>query len=824
LRRPIPETVVDLLSDQEHGLSEAEVVARRASVGRNDIIEKAPGSGWQLLVDTARDPMLWFLIVTSLLYTFLGDINEAVILLIAVFPLVGMDLYLHHRTAASTAGLRTLLATRAVVIREGRKQELPVDELVPGDLVLVKQGDAFPADGILLLADSVQVDESALTGEAWPVHKHAIDATIIVEQASSLDGQYWGMAGTRVLTGSASLCITHTGRHTLYGEIVRSATAGGHARTPLQQSIAQLVWVLLVAAAAICLMLAAVRLHQGYDLVDAILSAVTLAVAALPEEFPVVFTFFLGVGVHRLARRNALVRRAVAVENIGRISAICSDKTGTITEGRLTLTHHLTAPDITVDHLLRLTALASRRESGDPLDAALLVNAPDISTDTRIETIPFTEDRKRETSIIRDAEGKLFAVTKGAPETIVSMCADDPVTVTNMLNAAENFATGGHKVIACAWRQLEGQEWLGGEPHSDYRIAGLLALEDPVREGVTDAVAECQQSGIKVLMVTGDHPVTAAAIAREIGLGQGSPEVIEAEVLEQQLESDANFSLQNVDVVARAVPAQKLRLVRRLQQEGKIVAVTGDGVNDVPALQAADIGIAMGERGTRSAREVSAIVLLDDNFRTIFQAIAEGRQLFRNLQLSFAWLLMVHIPLVFTAALIPLLGYQLLYLPVHVIWLELIIHPTALLVFQQRPERNITRMERQQLRFFSKWEWLNITVVGVLLTIIITTVYLRSFGDHGTVEHGRTMAILTLILSSAMLTAVLSGMKSRIAIIVVAASITISALLIQLPETAARLHLSPLHLDDWAIAWVSALLVALIPLAGIKGPRPMKIS
>jgi len=815
LRRPIPDTIIDLLPNHEHGLSETEVMSRRAVSGRNDIIEKAAGSDWQLLLDTARDPMLWFLIITSMLFTFLGDINEAVILLIAVIPLVGMDLYLHHRTAASTAGLRSVLANRAVVIREGTEQEVVADELVPGDLVLVKQGDAFPADGILVCADNVQVDESALTGEAWPVHKHAINSMMTVGYAASLDGQHWGMAGTRMLTGTAALRITHTGRHTLYGEIVHSATSGRHARTPLQQAIAQLVLVLLIAAACICLLLAVVRLHQGYDFVDAILSAVTLAVAALPEEFPVVFTFFLGVGVHRLARHKALVRRAVAVENIGRISAICSDKTGTITEGKLTLTHHMTAPDTTIDQLLRLMALASRRESGDPLDAALLANAPDITTYRLVETIPFTEDRKRETSIIRDIQGKLFAVTKGAPEIILSMCTDDPMTIATIHQEAEHFAAGGHKVIACAWRELEGHEWPGGEPRCDYRIAGLVVFEDPVREGVTAAVQECQQSGIKVLIVTGDHPVTAEAIAREIGLGQGKPHVLEAEVLEQQLDRDESFSLQDIDVVARAVPAQKLRLVQRLQQEGEIVAVTGDGVNDVPALQAADIGIAMGERGTRSAREVSAIVLLDDNFRTIIRAIAEGRQLFRNLQLSFAWLLMVHIPLVFTAALIPLLGYQLLYLPVHIVWLELIIHPTALLVFQQLPERNIAQMRPHRQRFFTVAEWINITTVGILLTAIITVTYLRSFSDHGSVEHGRTMAILTLILSSAMLTAVLSGMRSRIAMIIIASSTVVSAILIQVPVLASRLHLSPLHLDDWAIAGSSALFVALIPFAGI---------
>ncbi|GAB3103429.1 cation-transporting P-type ATPase [Aestuariicella hydrocarbonica] len=212
MRRPIPDTIQDFLSDHERGLCDTEVSARRASFGRNDILEKAPGGGWQLLADTARDPMLWFLLITSLLFAFLKDIDEAVILLIAVLPLVGMDFYLHHRTAASTAGLRSRLASNAQVIRAGKQQTLPAHELVPGDLVLVTQGDAFPADGILLLTDQLQVDESALTGEAWPVHKHAIDSTVLTEQATALQGQYWGMAGTRVLTGSACLCIAHTGQ------------------------------------------------------------------------------------------------------------------------------------------------------------------------------------------------------------------------------------------------------------------------------------------------------------------------------------------------------------------------------------------------------------------------------------------------------------------------------------------------------------------------------------------------------------------------------------------------------------------------------------
>ena len=814
MRRAIPEEIFALLTDCERGLSDSEAAELHARFGSNDIIEKPPG-GWRALaMETARDPMLWFLVITSLLFLFLGERTEALVLLVAVIPLVGMDLYLHRRTAASTAGLRSRLASRAVVVRNGCERDVPAEELVPGDLVIVARGDYFPADGILLSAEHVQVDESSLSGEAWPLRKQAVDDGITEGHATSIDSSYWGLAGTRLLTGTATLRIAYTARNTLYGEIVQSALAGGHARTPLQQAIAQLVMVLLIAAATICLLLALVRLNQGYGLIDAILSAVTLAVAALPEEFPVVFTFFLGVGVHRLARRKALVRRAVAVENIGRVSAICSDKTGTITEGRLTLTHTAPAADMEQAQLLRLAALASRNDSGDPLDDALLAEIPQTKKYQLVETFPFTEDRKRETTIVRDERGTLLAVTKGAPETIVALCAIDATTRERVLAETATFAAGGHKVIAAAWQPLPMQEWPGGEPHRDFIFAGLLAFEDPVREGVADAVRECHQSGIKVLMITGDHPVTATAIAREIGLGEGTPDVIEAEALEKQLDSGEKFSLRNIDAVARAIPAQKLRLVRRLQQEGMIVAVTGDGVNDVPALQAADIGIAMGERGTRSAREVSAIVLLDDNFRTITNAIAEGRQLFRNLRRSFAWLLMVHIPLVFSAALIPLMGYPLLYLPIHVVWLELIIHPTALLVFQQLPERGLGQNSQSSRRFFTGLEWLMIVVVGTLLTVVITGTYLRSFADLGDVEHGRTMAIITLIISASMLTAVLSGMKTRMAFIIIGLSLTASILMVQIPSLAALLHLTPLHSDDWGIAFASGLVIALLPLMG----------
>jgi Ca2+-transporting ATPase len=550
-------------------------------------------------------------------------------------------------------------------------------------------------------------------------------------------------------------------------------------------------------------------------LLDAFLSAVTLAVAALPEEFPVAFTFFLGVGVYRLARRQALVRRAVVVENIGRVTCICSDKTGTITDGKLKLTHCLPATGTETAKLQRIASIASRPKSGDPIDPAIPEGATG-PTETPLATFPFTEDRRRETSILRNGTAGYLAALKGAPETVFAMCTLSSDKKREWLGKTEELGASGHKMLACAKKKLS--HWSGGEPDRGFEFLGLLAFEDPVRDGVREAVAKALAAGIRVIMVTGDHVTTATAIAREIGLGGGAPSIIEGAELNESLTQGTK----DFDVVARAIPAQKLNLVRSLKSAGEIVAVTGDGVNDVPALQGADIGIAMGERGTRTAREVSSIVLLDDNFRTIVRAISEGRQLFRNLKLSFAYLLMVHMPLVATAALVPFAGFPLLYLPIHVVWLELIIHPTALLVFQELPaSEELEPVERNRKpRFFDWREWMLIALVGTIVIALIVVGYERSLGSNNDVEHARSMALVALIVTSATMTAGLTRLRSQGSIIAILATIGSALVLVQVPPLASLLHLSPLHADDWLIAALGGLMVgslaAFLPGLGAK--------
>lgn len=765
------------------GLTDAEARARAARFGENRIVEAAPGGWGRLLAQTAKDPMLWFLVGASALFAIVGDWTEAAILLAALVPFTGMDLYLHRRTSASIEGLSGRLATHATVERGGTRRTIASVEVVPGDLAVVAAGEPFPADGVLVGGKDLQVDESTLTGEAFPVRKEPLAASPS-EGAIRVNARHWGMAGTRLLTGEALLRVVFTGRETLYGEIVRSAVSGARGRTPLQAAVSNLVAVLLVVAISMCVVLAWVRLEQGHGLVDALLSAVTLAVAALPEEFPVVLALFLGIGVYRLARRQALVRRAVVVENIGRVTCICCDKTGTLTEGRLRLAHPSPVPGLAAERLVQLAAAASRRETGDPMDGAILDAAGDPRWE-RVAAFPFTEERKRETGVVREG-GTLVAAVKGAPEVVLAQCVLEPGERAHWLARVDQLAATGHKVIACAWRELDA--WPGGEPDRGFRLAGVLGMEDPVREGVAEAVSACRKAGIRVIMVTGDHPATARAVAREIGLD-------------------------DADVIARAVPAQKVELVRSLQARGEIVAVTGDGVNDVPALQAADVGIAMGQRGTRSAREVAAIVLLDDNFGSIVRAIAEGRQLFSNLQRSFQYLLTIHVPLVATAALVPLAGYPLLYLPVHIVLIELMIHPSALLVFEGAPEvAGLAAVRRgpARPRFFDRRQWLVITAVGALVTLVVTASYVRSLGAGYEVDHARAMALVALAAASAGITACLTRLRGTAARLTIAATLALAVLLVQTPFVARLLHLEPLHLDDWMLAIAGGLLAALV--------------
>lgn len=808
-RRPIPVESLRDLAHAESGLRHATVAERQMRYGFNDVVSTPIPSWTRIVWRTLQDPMVWFLMAAALLFAVLGQHTEAIVLTFALIPLMGMDSYLHQRTQASIQGLAGRLASQARALRDSELMVIPARELVPGDVVEVKAGEFFPADGLVLTGHELQADESSLTGESLPVVKISLPSTARQERSANVT--HWAFAGTRLLTGTARVLIVATGATTLYGDIVRTALSGAHALTPLQKAVTRLVLVLLAAALCACVGLGVVRWLQGHGLADAFLSAATLAVAALPEEFPVVLTFFLGVGVLRLARRQALVRRAVAVENIGRVTCICSDKTGTLTEGRLKLSHIHPRAGVSERDLVRVAALASRAESGDPMDEAL-APAAEAASVRRLATFPFTERRRCETAIVQMQDQRVQAVVKGAPETLLTMCTLDRASRESWLNQIAHYASTGHKVIAVARQDLPVSTDVAAEPRQGFELQGLLVFEDPVRAGVRDAIAECLRGGVRLLIVTGDHPATAQAIGREVGLGQGHPTVALAEAITGDREGQLARRLEGIDIVARATPAQKLALVKALQQAGEVVAVTGDGVNDVPALQIADVGIAMGERGVQSAKEVAAIVLLDDNFRTIVRAIAEGRQLFLNLQWSFLYILLVHIPLAVSAAVVPLAGYPLLYLPIHIVWLELLIHPTALLVFQELPASQALRPLARSagLHFFSVRTWGLLLGIGLVLAAAVGFGFVGALATGASDADARTLALAVLIVSSVSTVMVLSRLATRTAKWTVALTLATLPLFVHTPALAALMHLAPLSLTAWALVLAVALLIALL--------------
>jgi Ca2+-transporting ATPase len=794
MKRALPEERADLLRmPSTEGLDDADIEAMRVRYGTNLIAEQPPRSIAKLARDTARDPMIWFLVVTSGLFGLIGQYTDMAILLLAILPLIGMDLYLHRRTQASIEGLKSVLAYSANVLRSGSIQHVLADAIVPGDLVRVGPGESIPADGVIIAGDGLQTEESSLTGEAYPVAKLPRTTAAPPQDAA------WAFAGTRLLTGHADIRVIFTGGDTIFGEIVSSAIGGPPGRTPLQLEVGRLVKVLLIIASVFCVLLAGVRLWQGFGPIDAFLSAATLAVAAIPEEFPVVLTFFLGVGVYRLARSKALVRRGVAVENIGRVSVICSDKTGTITEGRLAFAEACPAGELDTDELLGLAGLASRADSGDPLDVAILGKSPPVAEGwSKVSLFPFTEGRRRESACWKKANGTFLVATKGAPETILALCDISGGDREKWLETTRELSVRGQKVIACAWQGAD--EAPADEPTAQYRLAGLIGISDPVRPGVKEAITAALGAGIQVVMVTGDHPDTAMAIARQAGFA-GAPLTISGDDLEAQLKQLDKEELGRLGVVARASPAQKVLLVEAFKQQGKIVAVTGDGVNDVPALRAADIGIAMGLRGTRSAREVSAIVLMDDNFRTIVSAIAEGRQLFRNLRMSFAFLLMVHIPLVTTAALMPFLGYPLLYLPLHIVWLELLIHPAAILGFQQASYgMSLGKADTEGGKFFTGKDWLVILTTGSAIAAGVSVLFITGLSSGETPDHARSMALVGLISSLVFLLLAISRSLSAVVLVIAGTALASTLLFVKIGAFSNVIHLHSLSWTEWLLA------------------------
>jgi len=683
---------IDAIPDGLHGLSPVEARRRLAEVGPNRWVPHDRFGRIRELLGLLLDPMAVMLAIAAVVYALLGETRDAIVLAIALIPVLGVDVGLEARSRAALDKLARAAAPLADVLRARHVVSVPIEEVVPGDVLVLREGQAIAADGVVQWAANLAIDESSLTGESAPQPKHVWTAG-----AGDAPPDARCFAGSRVLTGHGFVLVTFTGTSTQYGGIAALVAQTEPSSSPLQEHAGVLVRRLGLVAGVVAVALFALSLWRGQPWPQAILGAVSLAMAAVPEEFPIVLTLFLSVGAWRLASRGMLVRRLASVETLGSTTVICTDKTGTLTRGEFQLTRHVVlAAGLSDPEFLEAAVLACERHPTDAMELAIGTYAaargvPTASLDERwalVRDYDFDAVGKHMSHVWDrlDADRHYMVAAKGALEGILAHCAIDAPTRRLMVAAHDQLAGQGLRVMAVAARRVE---QLGTGREADERDLvplGLIGFQDPLRPEVPAAVDECQRAGIRIAMITGDHALTAHAVAEAAGILHEDDLIVTGDELSALDEGARSARIRRTAIFARISPAQKFMIIDGLKGHGDVVAMTGDGVNDAPALRRADIGIAMGQRGTDVARATADLVLLDDNFASIVETVRQGRHIFQNIQRAFLYLIAFHVPIVVLALWAPLAGMPLVLLPVHMVWLELIVHPVSAVVFQAEPQ------------------------------------------------------------------------------------------------------------------------------------------
>jgi len=667
------------------GLDQAEARRRLDAEGPNALPGAAGPGVLRLVWRASTEPMFLLLIAAASIYLVLGRLDEALVLAASVLVVLSITVVQERRTERALEALRDLSSPRALVVRGAIEMRIAGAEVVRGDLLLLREGDRVPADASLLEAHDLSLDESLLTGESVPVAK------------SRGDGVY---SGTLVVRGLGRAEVTATGARSQLGRIGTSLAALEPARTSLETETARLVRVLAIFAVALCVLVALLYFATRGDALGGALAGLTLAMALLPEEFPVVLTVFLALGAWRISRHGVLTRRMPAIEMLGAATVLCCDKTGTLTENRMAVAETWAAggwrshgaQPASEAALLQAAALACEPDPFDPMERAILSAAPPgVKAAASLEKrYPLAEGFLAVCHGWRFADGTRTLSMKGAPETVLALCRLDDAAREDALAAAAEGARRGLRVLAVARAEWD-REWPREPRAARFAFLGLLALADPLRASVPAAIALARRAGIRVVMITGDHPETARAIAGQAGMD--SREILTGAGVDALDDAALEAAVRHVQVFARVRPEQKLRLVNAYRAIGDIVAMTGDGVNDAPALKAAHIGIAMGRRGTDVAREAAALVLLEDDFTAIVGTVRLGRRIYDNIRNAMRYLLAVHVPMAGMALLPLALGWPLFAFPVHIVFLEFVIDPACSIVFEA--ERSDPRaMER----------------------------------------------------------------------------------------------------------------------------------
>ena len=758
---------VDLKSEKYRGLNQSQVQEKQKREGLNELPSSKPKNLFTIAWGVAKEPMFLLLVACGALYLALGDVQEGLMLLGFVFVIMGIEFYQERKTEKALDALKDLASPRALVIREGIEKRIAGREVVTDDLVVLQKGDRVPADARVLYSVNLLVDESLLTGESVPVRK----AEWVGNEANIQPGGDdlpFVYSGTMVVQGNGIVKVTAIGSDTEIGKIGKALESVEEEETRLKMEMGRLVRTMAIVGITLCVLVIAVYTLTRGDLLKGFLAGITLAMAMLPEEFPVVLTVFMALGAWRMSRENVLTRRPSAVETLGSATVLCTDKTGTLTQNRMTVARLYNGENIHAitktngfpeefHEIIEYGILSSQINPFDPMERAIttmgetyLQNTEHIHTDWQmVKEYPLSKDLLAMSRVFNNPENnKMTIATKGAPEAIFELCHLPATAQEKYAGAVAEMASAGLRVLGVARSLVVAQSLPEIQHDFDFEFVGLIGLSDPIREEVPGAVAECYQAGIRVIMITGDYPVTATNIAREIGL-KNHASVINGSELQEMSEDELCRRISDVNVFARVIPEQKLKIVNALKRNGEIVAMTGDGVNDAPALKSANIGIAMGEKGTDVAREASSLVLMDDNFASIVGAVKMGRRIFDNLQKALGYIFAIHVPIA-GLSLIPVFfaNWPLLLWPVHIVFLELIIDPACSIVFEaEKEEKNVMNRPPKNISepfFGARKIWLS-CMQGVAILLIVFAVYFFGLKLGYSEAEDRALAFTTLI-------------------------------------------------------------------------------
>jgi P-type Ca2+ transporter type 2C len=788
------EEVLHELGSRPEGLTSEEAQVRLEKYGYNELIARGKTSAADIFFQQFKNIFVIILLIAAAISGFIGHGLEAVAIAVIVLFAVVLGFVQEYRAERAIEALRKLAAPTATVFRDGEDRDIPAREVVPGDIILLSSGDRLPADGRLVEAVNLQVEEAALTGESLPSEKHTLP--LPDEELAVGDRRNMVYSGTAVTYGRGRALITATGMQTEFGKITGMLQNVETGQTPLQENLDRVGKILAKAAFVIVLVIAIMGVMRGQPPLEMFIFAIALAVAVVPEALPAVVTISLALGIQRMAKRNALVRRLPTVETLGSTSVICTDKTGTLTKDEMTVRKiYLCGKRVSVtgsgyapvgdflsegglngnrerlEELLRGAALVTDAKlifqedrwsiKGDPTEGALIVAAAKagmqkVDLDTafpRLEEIPFTSEAKRMTTLHGVSGGKI-AYSKGAPEVILDACTHylaedgerkmDENTIANILAEAQNMGDDALRVLGVGRRQAE----CVAEAEQGMTFLGLLGLMDPPRPEVKDAIRTCEKAGIHPVMITGDHPITAQAIARELGLLRGGRIVTGLE-LEKMSPPELEQEIDHIDIFARVSPAHKLRVVTALQKKGHVVAMTGDGINDAPALKKADIGIAMGITGTDVSKEAAAMTLTDDNFASIVAAVEEGRGIFGNIKKYLMYLLSSNIGEIGLMAGATLMGFPLPLTAVQILYVNLATDGLpALALAIDPPEDDLMRRKPRNPRsgIFTRPVVTLMAVGGIWSTIVNLGIFSWALNSGRSLPEAMTMTFVSLVL------------------------------------------------------------------------------